>query len=189
MAYAEAAVGKPFAADSAEVYFDLLGDLPVETLRVAVKRVVLEHKWATFPSVAEFRRAAAECARGDIPSAGEAWMMATRACLSCDVDSPGSVERTFAKVPPIVHEAVNRFGFRALYNPGENLEVMRAQFTRIYEEIVAFENRQALLPASLRREIAKISDPQPQLPREAQKLLAGIWKEPDGAERVLRGDK
>jgi hypothetical protein len=180
MAYIGTAVGKPLTADALEVYFDLLGDLPKNVLQIAAKRVVLEHKWATFPAVAELREAAAETMQGSggAMSSGEAWSIATKACWDCDVDIPGDVERAFTGMPSAVRLAVQRFGFRALYQPGDNLEVMRAQFTKIYEQIVAEDKRQALLPPALRRQIAAVNVQHGELPAPVRERLGSIGQIP-----------
>ncbi len=56
MAYVGTAIGKPPTADQLEVYFDLLGDLDYGVLMLGVKRVLLEHRWANFPTVATIAR-------------------------------------------------------------------------------------------------------------------------------------
>src|SRR5262245_23722807 len=88
MLYLEAGCGKSLPDTSMEVFFDLLGDLPQDVLRVAAQRVILEHRWATFPSLAELRAAAAETIQGQVNeiSPGQAWGIATKACWSCDVE-------------------------------------------------------------------------------------------------------
>lgn len=180
IAYIGAGIGKPLAAEAVQVYWDLLGDLPRNVLQLAAKRVLLSHKWATFPSVAELREAAAETMQATVSemTAGEAWQIATRACWNCDVDIDGDVERAFASVPELVRTAIYRFGFRALYNPGENLEVMRAQFTRIFDDLAAEQKRQALLPDSLKRQIAAIDVRHGELPAPVRERLNQIGQIP-----------
>lgn len=57
-AYIGVGCGKPLEREALEVYFDLLGDLPVASLRAAAKDVLLKRKWSSFPTVAELHEAA-----------------------------------------------------------------------------------------------------------------------------------
>jgi hypothetical protein len=160
MAYIAAAIGKPFAAESAEVYFDLLGDLPVEVLQTAARRVVLQHKWATFPSVAELREAAVETALGSVAGMppAEAWKLAWAAACKIDVEQDESAKRATAGLPGAVIEAMQEFGLVALTQASP--AYARPQFLKIYEAILAKERREALLPASVKRQIASIGERQ-----------------------------
>lgn len=155
MAYISAGIGKPIAREAAEVYFDLLGDLPEPIFRAAAKRVLLEHKWATFPSVAELREAAALTMQGEISSltAAEAWQLAWKATGKIDPEVDGSLERACAQLPPLVFEAMRSFGIPALCFGREPVAVVRAQFMKFYEQLADREKRRALLPDRLTQTI------------------------------------
>lgn len=59
MAYLSAGMGgKPMPRETAEVYFDLLGDLQPADLQRAAREALREHKYATFPTVALLRELA-----------------------------------------------------------------------------------------------------------------------------------
>ncbi len=64
LAYLTAGSGKDLAAQSKLVYFDCLADLDFEVFKLAAKRVLMEHKFATFPTIAELREAATLLRRG-----------------------------------------------------------------------------------------------------------------------------
>ena len=51
--YLSAAIGKEIPDGGTEPYFDLLGDLPYDDFLQACRVVILQHVWATFPTVAE----------------------------------------------------------------------------------------------------------------------------------------
>lgn len=159
-----------------DVYFDLLGDLPAPVFQLAAKRVLLEHRWATFPTVAELRQAAAETAQGQAIelSPAEAWQIAWKAAGKIDLDIDGSCERQMAALPPIVQQAMRAFSLPALVNGKEPLAVVRAQFIKIYEQLAARERRVALLPTMLREQLNEIGreHEQRQLPSRASKALA-----------------
>lgn len=180
MAYISAATTKPLSPEAAEVYYDLLGDLPAEVLRVAAKRVVLEHRWATFPSVAELREAASETMRGQVKelSPAEAWDLAWGAVAYMDPEQEGSVARVTAGLPPLVVETMQAFGVPALCYGKEPVGVIRGQFLKMFEQLAARDRRMALLPASLKHAIASIGSIQPALPASALTSLAHIGVEP-----------
>jgi hypothetical protein len=142
------------------VYYECLGDLPIEAFRVACKRCAMERKYQSFPPIAELRELAAFTLQGVAKPMGwgEAWAIARRACGNCDIESEGSVKRVFAEVPSLVQKAVEMFGFMALHNlPDNAIETARAQFRGIWEQLVERE-RMLLLPTALKKEIAAIGE-------------------------------
>lgn len=64
VAFLELATSKQIHDDPKEglartrLYFQILGDLPLEALRAAAERLVCERKWSSFPQVAELRELA-----------------------------------------------------------------------------------------------------------------------------------
>lgn len=153
MAYIAAGTQKTLTQAGAEVYYDLLGDLPQEVLMIAAKRAVLDHKYATFPPVALLRDLATDAMRGEVKSmtGSEAWGIVMQAMGRCDVESPGSVERAFSDVPPTVCAAVKAFGFMSLYSiPNSSVEAARAQFIKLFESMAERERENARLPASVK---------------------------------------
>src|SRR5436190_7628484 len=166
MAYLETAVGKPFGADRAEVYWDLLGDLPKDALGTAAKVVALEHPWSTFPSVAELRAAAAKVMQGSFNemTPGEAWQLAWKAAANIDLDLtseyrsggevyPNQASCAMKDLPPIVVEAMKAFGLPALCYGKEPVGVVRSQWIKIYKGLQARDRRLALLPPKLTQAI------------------------------------
>lgn len=169
LAYLVAALQKPISRETAEVYFDLLGDLPIEALRIAAKRVALEHPWATFPSVAELRQAASETMRGRVceVSPAEAWDLASRVARQHDPEQSGPYwsrgriwESQWAAitegVSPLVLRALRTFGVRAICYGTEPTGVIRGQFMKLFEQLAARDRREALLPGSVKSAIASV---------------------------------
>lgn len=157
MGYISTAIGKPVGEGVAEVYYDLLGDLPLEVLQTAAKRVCLEHRWANFPTVAELREAAAETIRGAVKdlSPAEVWEKAWSMVKYIDLEIPHTLEALNAQ-PPIVREAIKVFGLPSLIHGSEPVAVIRAQFLKIVDQLQARDRRQALLPASVKQTISAI---------------------------------
>jgi hypothetical protein len=153
--YITLATGAPLSPEAQVVYFDLLGDLPAEALRLGARRVVLEHKYPTSPSVAELRAASVEADRGDISETApsEAWEQAWRAIGRIDLDIDGSKERGLAGLSSAVLKTINALGLSSLIGGNDPVPVVRAQFIKAYEAIAAREKRERLLPAPVREAI------------------------------------
>lgn len=168
MAFIGNAISKPPNAEQVEVYFDLLGDLPEDVMRMAARRVCLEHPWPSWPSVAELRRAAAQAQRGDAAelTAADAWSLAWKAGRKIDLDEAdatdpgGSVDRACKNLPPLVFRAMCTFGLRELAYSQDSMTVVRAQFMKVYEQLAAREKELGLLPPLLRQQI-EAKAPQP----------------------------
>lgn len=166
--YIELGCRQKISRESLDVYFELLGDLPSEAFQIAAKRVVLEHPWATFPSIAELRLAAAEALQGHVSelSPSEAWHLAWKAAGKIDLDIPGSADFHCRNLPPIVSEAMAAFGVPSLVNGKDPVGVIRGQFIKIFEQLQARDRRLALLPNALKGQIKAIG----QMPRETLAL-------------------
>ena len=178
-AYLAAGCGKALEPESLEVYFDRLGDLPADAFLVAAKRVLLSHKYPTFPSIAELREAAAETLRGTVAALtpAAAWETAWRVAGDTDPEIEGSFDRAVrkAEAPPLVVAAIKAFGLQALCYGKEPVGVVRGQFLAIFEQLRTRERRAALLPASTVRAIEDIG--RRALPEKAVLALGGICKE------------
>jgi hypothetical protein len=187
MAYLSAGIGKTLETDSVRVYFDCLGDLPFDALMLAAKRVLMEHRWATFPSIAELREAASESIRGVVKdvSPAEAWAMAWNVAGSFDPDVHGEyvvngksygsqMHYLTHNLPPVVVKAIDAFGVLSLCATSEPVGVLRGQFMKTFEQIAARVKREALMPASLTRAIKK--PPATALPAPVALALAGVGR-------------
>ncbi len=179
-----AGCGKSLSMESQVVYFDLLGDMDASVLRIAADRVLAEHVWSTFPSIAELRQAAVDTLRGEVKelSPGEAWEKAWGVISNLDPEISGSVDRAKKCVPAIVWESIEAFGVLAMCYGDEPVGVIRGQFMRIYEGIAARDRRKALLPPST---LAALDDIRERLAIPGNVriagMLAGIGKGIDAA--------
>jgi hypothetical protein len=177
--YISAGCGKSLSRESQVVYFDLLGDLPFNIGQLAAKRVLAEHKWSTFPSIAELRQAAVESLRGEVKelSGAKAWELAWRAVGRIDPEIDGSRERAFNGLPSIVVEAINAFGLLDLCYGKEPVGVLRGQFLRIFDQLAERERRAALLPPKVHQALDDVRG-RNVLPHPAARLaLEGIGKD------------
>ena len=141
-----------------EVFFELLGDLPASVFQAAAKKVVLNHKWATFPSVAELREACVEIMQGNVArlSSGEAWDLAWKSVGRIDPEQSHTLA-ILDKLPPLVSRAISCFGLPALCYGKEPIGVVRGQFMKIYEQLDTTDKQRALLPGKLVEQIEERS--------------------------------
>jgi hypothetical protein len=148
--------GKTLLPEAIEVYFDLLEDLPYPAMVQAAKAVLIEHPWATFPSIAELRAAGVDAANGSIAkiTAGEAWQLAWSAAMKIDPEVEGAMQRHTAGMPPLVLRAMKAMGIIALCGGNEPVSVLRAQFVKIFEALAERERRIELLPPKVAAAIA-----------------------------------
>lgn len=174
MAYIAAASQKPVSPETVEVYFDLLGDLDAEVLRSAAKEVVLNHEYATFPTVAALRKAAIEIQSGKSArlTPQTAWAMAWRAAGQIDPDIrgefvvfdvngervtyPSQTEYVLNGLPESVVATMKMFGIGRLIANNEPLGVIQKQFCETYTGMLAVAKREAMLPQKLREQMAEI---------------------------------
>jgi len=135
----------------------------------------MEHKWATFPSIAELREAAAETQRGTVKelSPAEAWAIAWRIAANTDPEIDGSFARASKDAPPLVLEAIRAFGLLDLCYGKEPVGVIRGQFLRVFEQLAARERRRALLPAALTQAIEQ-RDKSDQVAEGARRNIAEL---------------
>lgn len=178
IAYLTQGCGKSLTPEQQVVYFDCLGDLSAETFQLAAKRVLMEHKWATFPSIAELREAAALTVRGEVSSlpAAAAWEMAWGAVKCIDLDIDGSVGNAMRNLPPLVRDTMKALGIASLVGGDDPVPVVRAQFMAAYEQLAARAKRQALLPADTRKAIEQAGERQA-IPAPVRMAIDGIGKD------------
>lgn len=183
VAFVTAGCGKSLGDDALEVYFDLLSDLPYDVMKTAAVRVLSEHVWATFPSIAELRQAAAATKLGVVTelSPAEVWDLAWRAAGSIDLDIQGpwiSGDKVYASqaacvlegLPPLVVEAMHSFSLPALIYGTEPVGIIRGQFMKIVEQLQARDRRDALLSPAVKEAIAA-NRPPAELPHPPAKAI------------------
>jgi hypothetical protein len=149
LAYLSAGVGKPVAEATAEVYWDLLGDLPLPALQRAAQRALLESAYPTLPTVGTLRELAAA---GETLPAAEAWSLIRTAMARHGLT--GEV-KALACLPPLVAQAAAALGWRNLCDARE-AQTVYAQFRDAYEAVVGRDRREHLLPAPLKAELRQI---------------------------------
>lgn len=132
--------------DAFNIWYELLKDLPYEIANAAVQRHMLTNKFA--PTIAEIREQAADVANEPQKDAGQAWADVKKAVSKYGYYEPA---KGLASLDPVTRKAAERFGFRELCDmeTDEN-NTARAQFMRIYNEIVNREREDSKIPQHIR---------------------------------------
>lgn len=150
IAYLGAGVGKSFSAEQAEVYFDLLGDLPLPILQAAARQALMESIYPTIPTPGALRQIALRLMNPDVPAAVEAWDLVRRAILRYGYAQEA---RALATLPEPVANAARLLGWVSLCD-STCVETCRAQFTKAYDALVQRSQRESLMPLPYRQRLA-----------------------------------
>lgn len=162
------AIGKEPKPEQVEVYWQVLQELPGGCFRAGCLKVLAEHVWNTFPSIAELFQAARHFAAPTGLTAAEAFAIAQKAATLIDPELTGphrvkvggewreyssQAEYVFdrLKVPPAVRKAIETFGVEALCSTTEPIGVTRAQFAKTFDQLTDRERRQSELPGIVRQ--------------------------------------
>ncbi len=154
LAYLSAAVNKPVPREQAEVYFDLLADLPAAAVQAAARQALVESAYPTIPPVGTIRRLAVGACRGRELTAYEAWGLVLEAIRRFGLDGK---RRALESLPPVAAAAAEALGWKSLCDATE-VETARAQFRQAFETLAGREQREASLPPSLRSSLAQIGN-------------------------------
>jgi hypothetical protein len=162
-AYLASAADKPMPRDQAEVYFDLLRDLPVVAVQEAARRAVAENQYPTIPPVGVLRALALRLARPEALGWGEAWGAVMKAVRRY---GSGRERDALASLPAAAARAAHCLGWEALCaaNP-QDCNTLRAQFRDVYADVAEKEEfaARAPLPAPARAAAELVGRPVPRI--------------------------
>lgn len=129
------------------MYFDLLGDLPVDVLQAAARRAVLAHRWPNLPPAGAIRAEALALVQprtlGPV-----AWALALAAVRRYGRrrESEG-----LASLPADAALALRCFGWRVLCDATDDrLGLAEHQFLERYEALIGTVRHEAALPRPVR---------------------------------------
>lgn len=128
-------MGKSMPREQVAVYHQMLKDLPLDALQLAVKRALCEHEFATIPSIATLRRLATE-------QADSGWALAMAQVSKAAKIAFYQPEKARSLMDEKTLAAVNAIGWDRLHDlDGENRGTFTAQFRAAYEALERTENR------------------------------------------------
>ena len=142
-----AATGRPMNEKTADVYFDLLSDIPLEVLKAACKRAIQEQRDSWLPSVGLIRSFASEAINGQLPQYGDEWETVRKAVSRFGWPRP--VEG-MASLSPLAQHAIRAIGGWMTVCDSENPSITGAQFRTAYEAAAKREDNNRRISPELR---------------------------------------
>jgi hypothetical protein len=133
-----------------QVWHEMIGDLDYGIASLAIKKLILE---STFPpSIAEVRKAAVEIQTPEQTTGAQAWGEVIKAIRNY---GHYREEEALASLSPVTAQVVRYMGWREIClnsEPG----VVRGQFLRMYDQVVARKQKEQLLPSMMREQLANL---------------------------------
>ncbi|MBN1459046.1 MAG: hypothetical protein JXA57_05885 [Armatimonadetes bacterium] len=126
------------------LWSEMLVDLDYRLADTAVRRHIATSRFA--PSIAEIREQALQAITPDQLTAAEAWGELMEAVRRHYVTHP---EEALTELSPATRRVAEMIGWRQIYLCQE-LDVLRGQFLRMYEQVQGRITREAMLPPTLK---------------------------------------
>lgn len=170
MGYLQAGCGmrEPPTRAQAEVYFDLLGDLPAESVMAAARMVLIDHVYPNLPPAGAIRKAAVGIGNNRTDPA-EAWSLFLVAVRKFGTGT----RRVFAKgmppqvidcearglesLPPDIRRAARACWAALADAQPKHVGAVQQRFTELLTQTATDAERQRVLPPSVRQTIAAIA--------------------------------
>ncbi|CDG37231.1 hypothetical protein CTHBC1_2648 [Acetivibrio thermocellus BC1] len=136
------------------VWHELLGDLNINLVLAATKKLILESPYP--PTIADIRKRAVEIMTlpEDRINAAEAWGEVEKAIRWYGYYREAEA---LASMSPRTAKVVRYIGWREICL-SEEPGVVRGQFMRMYTQVAEREQKEQLLPASLKETIQKLAN-------------------------------
>ena len=149
MAVLQAGTQKMASPQTIKVYHRCLSDLPFDALLRAAELSLMQHEYATIPSIALLRKLATEQPTSRL-TALEALDLARRAINHAGGSYASADQRQAAlnHIPSEVAECLRAFGWDRICD-NDQPEVLNGQWRRQWEESQARGERQRLIPPRL----------------------------------------
>jgi hypothetical protein len=139
-------------ADSLNVWYGLLQDLPYDVCNVAIQKYMMTEK--EVPKIADIRNMCAEIMAGEKPLWSDGWEEVLRAIREY---GSWNEAKALESMSEITRQTVRRMGFINICR-SEEISVERANFRMIFEQIANKEHEKAKIPLQIRQLIATIQD-------------------------------
>jgi hypothetical protein len=140
--------------DKVMLWAAMLADYPCRVVQIASMTVIAKSPYP--PKLSDIIAALREITtpESDKTTAAEAWGEVMKALGSYGIYRADEAMQSFS---PKTQKVVKYIGYREICNC-EELSVMRGQFLKMFEQIVAKDKQDRLLPAALKKEIQQLAD-------------------------------
>lgn len=134
------------------VWYEMLGDIDYKVAQLAVQKLILESPYP--PAIADVRKRAVEVITPaeDRIDAATAWGEVQRAISIYGYYRP---EEALKTMRPRTAQVVKYLNWEEICTC-EDLGVIRGQFIKMYDQIAEREEKELLLPAKLKQDMARI---------------------------------
>ena len=133
------------------LWHELLNDVSLSLALAAAKKLILESPYP--PTIADIRKRVVEVAHPQQLNAAEAWGEVTKAMRFYGYYRANEAIASMSKPTARTVEYIGWANICTCEEPG----VIRGQFMKMYEQVAGRERNEALLPASLKAEMKKIT--------------------------------
>lgn len=136
-----------------QLWYTQLQDLDYKLAVLVLNKWVATNKWS--PSIADIREQAAEANKGQSKDWGEAWHD-----VLLSIGKYGSYQEQAAleSFDELTRQAVKRLGYRNICL-SEDINVDRANFRMIYEQLEQRQKQDAQIPSKLKEMLEQVSKP------------------------------
>lgn len=144
----------PSDAESMELWYRMLKDIPYENVSLALEKYILTSKWP--PAIADLRSGATQTRSESLPDWSDEWgnvMLAVR-----KYGYPNEAE-ALESMTPLTRQIVKQLGWRQICESSlSEITAIRANFRMIYERKLQQAEEDMLLPQSLKEKIQSITN-------------------------------
>lgn len=139
--------------DKVKVWHGLLGDLDYNIAGLAIQKLIIDSPYP--PTIHDIRKKVLEVQYPDLPTPAEAWHILTK-----NISRYGSYRASegIAALPPVVRETAQYMGYVEICRSEDPEGVLRAQFMKMYEQVLSRQREQAMLPEPIKEQIRLISE-------------------------------
>ncbi len=136
---------------TAKLWYQMLKDIPYEIVEKAMFKILATAKF--FPTVSEILEAIADITNPELTTGGEAWGEVEKA-----IRFFGSYREAeaLASMSPRTAKVVEYMGWRDICLSTE-LGVARGQFLKMYQQVSEREQKERVLPESLKADIKRLN--------------------------------
>jgi len=132
-----------------DFWYKLLEDIDYKTMQLAVAKLCLEYRYNS-PKLADLRKVALEIMNyNNDYTAIDGWVEVMGAVKKYGIYK---AKEAINNMRPLTRKVVNYMGFSNICR-SEQPDILRAQFTKIFEQLKERENKDKLLPRNLKKAI------------------------------------
>ena len=113
-----------------DLWYRVLGDIDYKTAELFLQKWVATNKWS--PTIADIREGCANITSGEMPDWGKAWEQVEKAIRNYGMYRENEA---YASMDEITEEVTRRLGFKEICT-SENIQIDRANFRMIYEQVI-----------------------------------------------------